>query len=77
MLIDPYAKLIEGRRVFGDGSNKTAQFFGTYDLDGLPFDWGDDYKLPNIPEVSVHWLLKYSCLSFGRYKCLQLEAHFL
>lgn len=59
MLIDPYAKLIEGRRVFGDVSNKMSQFFGTYDLDGLPFDWGDNYKLPNIPEVCFIWLLKW------------------
>lgn len=50
ILIDPYAKLIEGRRLFGDVSNKMSQFLGTYDLDSLPFDWGDNYKLPNIPE---------------------------
>lgn len=52
LLIDPYAKLLEGRRNFGDVSNKMSKFFGTYDLSGLPFDWGNNYKIPNIPEVN-------------------------
>lgn len=52
ILLDPYAKLVEGRRVFGDASNKMSKFFGTYDFDGLPFEWGENYKLPNIHEVS-------------------------
>lgn len=51
VLIDPYAKLIEGRRLFGDVSNRMCTFYGTYDFDSLPFDWGDNYELPNIPEV--------------------------
>lgn len=51
VLIDPYAKLIEGRRAFGDVSNKICSFFGTYDFNTLPFDWGESYKLPCIPEV--------------------------
>lgn len=51
MLIDPYAKLVESRRFFGDASRKLSKFYGTYDFDSLPFDWGDDYKPPNIPEV--------------------------
>lgn len=51
VLIDPYAKLVEGRRVFGDSSQKLSKFMGNYDFDSLPFDWGHDYKLPNIPEV--------------------------
>ncbi|GMI90980.1 isoamylase 3 [Hibiscus trionum] len=50
VLIDPYAKLVEGRRTFGDPKHKLSKFLGTYDFDSLPFDWGDDYKLPNIPE---------------------------
>ncbi|KDP41425.1 hypothetical protein JCGZ_15832 [Jatropha curcas] len=49
-LLDPYAKLVEGRRYFGDSSHKLSTFLGTYDFDSLPFDWGDNYKLPNIPE---------------------------
>ncbi|XP_073122191.1 isoamylase 3, chloroplastic isoform X2 [Henckelia pumila] len=53
ILIDPYAKLIEGRRVFGDASNKMSTFFGTYDLDSLTFDWGEDYKAPGIPEKDL------------------------
>lgn len=50
VLVDPYAKLIEGRRYFGDASLKLAKFLGTYDFDSLPFSWGDNYKPPNIPE---------------------------
>ncbi|KAL7116724.1 hypothetical protein ACP275_03G022700 [Erythranthe tilingii] len=53
LLLDPYAKLIEGRRVFGDASNKMSNFFGTYDFDCLPFDWGENYKLPNIHEKDL------------------------
>jgi len=52
VLLDPYAKFVEGRRYFG-GENKSTGFLGTYDFDSLPFDWGNDYKLPNIPEVEV------------------------
>ena len=51
MLIDPYAKLVDGRRFFGDASRKLSKFYGTYDFDSLPFDWGDNYTPPNIPEV--------------------------
>ncbi|KAF3652973.1 hypothetical protein FXO37_17235 [Capsicum annuum] len=50
ILIDPYAKLIEGRRAFGDNSSKMCRFLGTYDFNSLPFDWGENYKLPNILE---------------------------
>lgn len=53
VLIDPYAKLIEGRRFFGDTNHKLSKFLGTYDFDSLPFDWGEDYKLPNIPEKDL------------------------
>jgi len=51
LLVDPYAKLIEGRRYFGDISRKLSKFLGTYDFDSLPFDWGENYNLPNIAEV--------------------------
>lgn len=53
VLIDPYAKLVEGRRFFGDASNKWSKFLGTYDFDSLPFDWGDNYKVPSIPEKDL------------------------
>ncbi|CAH9085727.1 unnamed protein product [Cuscuta epithymum] len=53
VLIDPYAKLIEGRRLFGDVSNRMSPFYGTYDFDSLPFEWGDNYKLPHIPEKDL------------------------
>ena len=58
LLIDPYAKLVEGRRVFGDLNNRGSQFLGTFDFDTLPFDWGDGYKLPNILEVNCKLLHK-------------------
>lgn len=54
VLIDPYAKLVDGRRYFGDANEKSRKFLGTYDFDSLPFDWGENYKLPNIPEVTNH-----------------------
>ncbi|MCL7034007.1 hypothetical protein MKW94_018517 [Papaver nudicaule] len=53
VLVDPYAKLVEGRRVFGDVSHKSSKFLGTYDFTSLPFDWGSNYKLPNIPEKDL------------------------
>ncbi|KAG6402644.1 hypothetical protein SASPL_134846 [Salvia splendens] len=53
VLLDPYAKLVEGRRVFGDASNKMSKCFGTYDFDGLPFEWGENYELPNIHEKDL------------------------
>lgn len=53
VLIDPYAKLVEGRRYFGDASKKFSSLLGTYDFESLPFDWGETYKLPNIPEKDL------------------------
>ncbi|KAK7852891.1 isoamylase 3 [Quercus suber] len=53
VLLDPYAKLVEGRRYFGDASKKFSNFLGTYDFESLPFDWGETYKLPNIPEKDL------------------------
>ncbi|XP_077212723.1 isoamylase 3 [Tasmannia lanceolata] len=53
VLLDPYAKLIDGRKVFGDSSNKMSKFLGTYDFTTLPFDWGANYKLPNISEKDL------------------------
>ncbi|KAG1342324.1 isoamylase 3, chloroplastic [Cocos nucifera] len=53
ILVDPYAKLVAGRNYFGDVTDKTSKFLGTYDFSGLPFDWGPDYKPPNIPETDL------------------------
>ncbi|PON70059.1 Glycoside hydrolase [Trema orientale] len=53
VLVDPYAKLVDGRRYFGDVSEKFSKFLGTYDFDSLPFDWGDNYKFPDIPEKDL------------------------
>ncbi|KAG6474419.1 hypothetical protein ZIOFF_068354 [Zingiber officinale] len=53
ILLDPYAKLVSGRKRFGDVSDKMSKFLGTYDFTSPPFDWGPDYKLPNIPEADL------------------------
>lgn len=53
ILIDPYAKLIEGRRIFGDDNEKMSTFLGTYDFTSLPFDWGNDSQCPEIPEKDL------------------------
>ncbi|XP_039145419.1 isoamylase 3, chloroplastic [Dioscorea cayenensis subsp. rotundata] len=53
VLLDPYAKLVVGRKFFGDATDKVSQFLGTFDFCNLPFDWGPDYKLPNIPETDL------------------------
>lgn len=50
VLLDPYAKLVEGRRVFGDAEHKLSGFLGTYDFFSEEFDWGEEYKLPSIAE---------------------------
>ncbi|KAK9116253.1 hypothetical protein Sjap_015200 [Stephania japonica] len=50
VLLDPYAKLVEGRKYFGDVTHKMSKFLGKYDFASLPFDWGNDYEKPNIPE---------------------------
>ncbi|XP_074566268.1 uncharacterized protein LOC141822856 [Curcuma longa] len=53
ILLDPYAKLVSGRKRFGDVTDKMSKFLGTYDFTSSPFDWGPDYKLPNIPETDL------------------------
>ncbi|XP_062193445.1 isoamylase 3, chloroplastic isoform X2 [Phragmites australis] len=53
ILLDPYAKLVSGRKYFGADEEKSSQVFGTYDFDSYPFDWDDDYLLPNLPETDL------------------------
>ncbi|KAJ0984614.1 hypothetical protein J5N97_002970 [Dioscorea zingiberensis] len=53
VLLDPYAKLVIGRKFFGDVTDKVSKFLGTFDFCSLPFDWGPNYKLPNIPETDL------------------------
>ncbi|KAK1257498.1 hypothetical protein QJS04_geneDACA023090 [Acorus gramineus] len=53
ILLDPYAKLVESRRNFGDVTNKASKFLGTYDFSSPPFDWGAGYKHPNLPENNL------------------------
>ncbi|XP_035821316.1 isoamylase 3, chloroplastic-like [Zea mays] len=50
---NPYAKLVSGRKHFAVEKEKPSQLFGTYDFDSSPFDWGDNYKLPNLPETDL------------------------
>lgn len=61
MLLDPYAKLVKGRRFFGDSSQKFAKFYGTYDFESSPFNWGDEYGIPNIAEVQISFSPSASC----------------
>ncbi|KAH6837974.1 isoamylase 3 [Perilla frutescens var. hirtella] len=74
ILLDPYAKLIEGRRVFGDASNKMSKFLGTYDFDSLPFDWGENYKLPNIHEKDLV-LYEMNVRAFTADESSGLDSH--
>ncbi|KAL8172344.1 hypothetical protein V2J09_024148 [Rumex salicifolius] len=53
VLVDPYSKLVEGRRYFGDKPDPVSKFLGTYDFDSPSFDWGEDYAYPNIPEKDL------------------------
>uniref|UniRef100_A0A0E0M292 Glycosyl hydrolase family 13 catalytic domain-containing protein n=1 Tax=Oryza punctata TaxID=4537 RepID=A0A0E0M292_ORYPU len=53
VLLDPYAKFVSGRKYFGVAEEKSSQHFGTYDFGSSPFDWGDDYRLPNLPETDL------------------------
>ncbi|MEW5299319.1 MAG: hypothetical protein WDW36_002345 [Sanguina aurantia] len=56
VMLDPYAPLVEGRKEFGKRDaiedfrpTVGSQFYGTYDFDLKPFDWGEGYKRPNLP----------------------------
>ncbi|GAQ84892.1 isoamylase [Klebsormidium nitens] len=53
VLLDPYAKLVEGRRYFGQRDEEGLGVLGTYDLETEPFDWGEDYAPPAIPEKDL------------------------
>ncbi|XP_047325584.1 isoamylase 3, chloroplastic isoform X2 [Impatiens glandulifera] len=53
VLLDPCARLVEGRQVFADTNNIFAKFLGTYDFESMPFDWGDGYSFPSIPEKDL------------------------
>jgi hypothetical protein len=55
-LLDPYAKYVKGRAVFGQRDEfeqfkgiEGSVFRGTFDFESAPFDWGSDYKKPNLP----------------------------
>ncbi|GAB4816893.1 hypothetical protein N2152v2_003939 [Parachlorella kessleri] len=56
VLLDPYAKAVKGRVVFGERDSfeqfkrKTGSVFrGTFDFEAPEFDWGPDYSRPNLP----------------------------
>ena len=60
ILLDPYAPLVSGRRVFGKrdieenfDTGSGSQFWGTFDfgddaIGGQGFDWGADYARPQV-----------------------------
>ena len=72
ILLDPYAKLVDGRKLFGDVRNKMLKFLGTYDFSSLPFDWGPNYKLPSIPEVGLKCCI---CMVSHVGLCIHLYAY--
>ncbi|GJP38096.1 hypothetical protein CLOM_g22541 [Closterium sp. NIES-68] len=54
LLLDPYAPLVDGRRRFGDPSQRMARMYGTFDFESEPFDWGEaEAKREPIPEKDV------------------------
>uniref|UniRef100_A0A1D1Z135 isoamylase n=1 Tax=Anthurium amnicola TaxID=1678845 RepID=A0A1D1Z135_9ARAE len=73
ILIDPYAKLVEGRKLFGDSTNRMSMFLGTYDFSVDPFDWGPNYKLPSIPEKDLV-IYEMNIRSFTAHESSGLDA---
>ncbi|KAH0460240.1 hypothetical protein IEQ34_010903 [Dendrobium chrysotoxum] len=53
ILLDPYAKLVSGRKIFGDVEQRMSEILGIYDFNSAPFDWGPNYKLPDLPETDL------------------------
>ncbi|CAL5221257.1 g3414 [Coccomyxa viridis] len=60
LLLDPYAPLVKGRAKFAERDkferyqDKLGSVFrGTFELDAAPFDWGKDYKRPNLAPEEV------------------------
>lgn len=56
ILLDPYAKYVKGRAVFGKRdefeqfqTKEGSVFRGTFDFESEPFDWGEGYARPDIP----------------------------
>ena len=73
VLLDPYAKLVEGRRIFGDSKHKLAEFLGTYDFTSEDFDWGEGYKPPSIPEKDLV-VYEMSVRAFTQDKSSEVES---
>ena len=58
LMVDPYAPLVEGRRVYGENEScpngEAGAWMGAFALDETPFDW-NGVEPPNIPpQVSVN-----------------------
>jgi hypothetical protein len=58
LMVDPYAPLVEGRRVYGENEScpngEAGAWMGAFALDETPFDWSG-VEPPNIPpQVSVY-----------------------
>ena len=51
-MVDPYAPLVEGRRVYGENEScpngEAGAWMGAFALDETPFDWSG-VGPPNIP----------------------------
>jgi hypothetical protein len=52
LMVDPYAPLVEGRRVYGENEScpngEAGAWMGAFALDETPFDWSG-VEPPNIP----------------------------
>lgn len=61
LMVDPYAPLVEGRRVYGENEScpngEAGAWMGAFALDETPFDWSG-VEPPNIPPQD---LVVYEC----------------
>ncbi|XP_002977130.2 isoamylase 3, chloroplastic [Selaginella moellendorffii] len=53
LLLDPYAKYVEGRRIFADKTQKLAPHWGTFDFTLSEFDWEGDEARTRVPEKDL------------------------
>lgn len=70
VLLDPYAPLVNGRRVFGQRDELEAfkpklgsTWLGTYDLASKPFDWGNGQEEVARPQHELKVRAPVPCTS--------------
>lgn len=71
ILLDPYAPLVAGRRQWAVRdehedfqTHRGSQFWGTFDFESAPFDWGPDYRRPNLhPKDLVIYEMSVRCFT--------------